>query len=211
MRLWPRVCALPPSPPPPPPQLEPYLCLPPARQQSTDGEGGEAEPGIRHQRGGLSGGTAALPDHPQDVSLNASCSPPPLHTHTVGLGSLCIPTWPREGGLRCSVSPQNPAGGRRDAWGGRMGEGGGEHGWADPSAPHPHSIKDCKWQEKNIVVMEEVVIAPPYQVENCKGKEGSALGHVRKIVEKHFRDVESQKVMQRSQAQQTQKESALSS
>lgn len=31
-------------------------------------------------------------------------------------------------------------------------------------------------------MMEEVVIAPPYQVENCKGKEGSALGHVRKIV-----------------------------
>uniref|UniRef100_A0A8C0FNP4 LSM12 homolog n=1 Tax=Bubo bubo TaxID=30461 RepID=A0A8C0FNP4_BUBBB len=43
------------------------------------------------------------------------------------------------------------------------------------------TIKDCKWQEKNIVVMEEVVIAPPYQVENCKGKEGSALSHVRKI------------------------------
>lgn len=73
------------------------------------------------------------------------------------------------------------------------------------------TIKDCKWQEKNIVVMEEVVIAPPYQVENCKGKEGSALSHVRKIVEKHFRDVESQKVMQRSQAQQTQKETSLSS
>lgn len=46
----------------------------------------------------------------------------------------------------------------------------------------PSSIKDCKWQEKNIVVMEEVVITPPYQVENCKGKEGSALSHVRKIV-----------------------------
>ncbi|XP_064225679.1 protein LSM12 isoform X2 [Aotus nancymaae] len=44
------------------------------------------------------------------------------------------------------------------------------------------TIKDCKWQEKNIVVMEEVVITPPYQVENCKGKEGSALSHVRKIV-----------------------------
>uniref|UniRef100_A0A2K5ZUM3 LSM12 homolog n=1 Tax=Mandrillus leucophaeus TaxID=9568 RepID=A0A2K5ZUM3_MANLE len=43
------------------------------------------------------------------------------------------------------------------------------------------TIKDCKWQEKNIVVMEEVVITPPYQVENCKGKEGSALSHVRKI------------------------------
>ncbi|KAM5272799.1 protein LSM12 [Ctenodactylus gundi] len=75
----------------------------------------------------------------------------------------------------------------------------------------PSSIKDCKWQEKNIVVMEEVVITPPYQVENCKGKEGSALSHVRKIVEKHFRDVESQKILQRSQAQQPQKEAALSS
>ncbi|KAF3816988.1 hypothetical protein GH733_014336 [Mirounga leonina] len=72
------------------------------------------------------------------------------------------------------------------------------------------TIKDCKWQEKNIVVMEEVVITPPYQVENCKGKEGSALSHVRKIVEKHFRDVESQKILQRSQAQQPQKEAALS-
>ncbi|XP_031792522.1 protein LSM12 homolog isoform X2 [Piliocolobus tephrosceles] len=73
------------------------------------------------------------------------------------------------------------------------------------------TIKDCKWQEKNIVVMEEVVITPPYQVENCKGKEGSALSHVGKIVEKHFRDVESQKILQRSQAQQPQKEAALSS
>ncbi|KAF0025746.1 hypothetical protein F2P81_022627 [Scophthalmus maximus] len=73
------------------------------------------------------------------------------------------------------------------------------------------TIKDCKWQEKNIIVMDDVVISPPYQVENCKGKEGSALSHVRKIVEKHFRDVESQKSMQRSQAQQTQKDSTLSS
>lgn len=44
------------------------------------------------------------------------------------------------------------------------------------------SIKDCKWQEKNIIVMDDVVISPPYQVENCKGKEGSALSHIRKIV-----------------------------
>ncbi|TNN84862.1 Protein LSM12 A [Liparis tanakae] len=43
------------------------------------------------------------------------------------------------------------------------------------------TIKDCKWQEKNIIVMDDVVISPPYQVENCKGKEGSALSHVRKI------------------------------
>ncbi len=32
--------------------------------------------------------------------------------------------------------------------------------------------------------MDDVVISPPYQVENCKGKEGSALSHVRKIVSK---------------------------
>lgn len=31
-------------------------------------------------------------------------------------------------------------------------------------------------------MMDDVVISPPYQVENCKGKEGSALSHVRKIV-----------------------------
>ncbi|KAK1794285.1 hypothetical protein P4O66_011179 [Electrophorus voltai] len=73
------------------------------------------------------------------------------------------------------------------------------------------TIKDCKWQEKNIIVMDDVIISPPYQVENCKGKEGSALSHIRKIVEKHFRDVETQKSMQRSQAQQTQKDSSLSS
>lgn len=48
--------------------------------------------------------------------------------------------------------------------------------------PSLRSIKDCKWQEKNIIVMDDVVISPPYQVENCKGKEGSALSHVRKIV-----------------------------
>ncbi|XP_060798444.1 protein LSM12 homolog B isoform X2 [Neoarius graeffei] len=43
------------------------------------------------------------------------------------------------------------------------------------------TIKDCKWQEKNIVVMDDVVITPPYRADNCRGKEGSALGHVRKI------------------------------
>ncbi|TNN03259.1 hypothetical protein fugu_000288 [Takifugu bimaculatus] len=48
------------------------------------------------------------------------------------------------------------------------------------------TIKDCKWQEKNIIVMDDVVISPPYQAENCKGKEGSALSHVRKIVSTQF-------------------------
>ncbi|XP_075436480.1 protein LSM12 isoform X1 [Ascaphus truei] len=73
------------------------------------------------------------------------------------------------------------------------------------------TMKDCKWQEKNIVVMEDVVISPPYQVDNCKGKEGSALSHVRKIVEKHFRDIESQKGVPRPQFQPPQKETSASS
>lgn len=34
--------------------------------------------------------------------------------------------------------------------------------------------------------MDDVVISPPYQVENCKGKEGSALSHIRKIVSFSF-------------------------
>ncbi|XP_048846424.1 protein LSM12 homolog A-like [Brienomyrus brachyistius] len=73
------------------------------------------------------------------------------------------------------------------------------------------TIKDCKWQERNIIVMDDVIITPPYQAENCKGKGGSALSHVRKIVEKHFKDVESQKSVQHSQAQTAQKDSALTS
>ncbi|XP_071774261.2 protein LSM12 homolog A-like [Centroberyx gerrardi] len=58
------------------------------------------------------------------------------------------------------------------------------------------TIKECKWQEQNIVVMDDVIIAPPYQVDDCRGREGregSALSHVRKIVEKHFQDVESRR------------------
>lgn len=35
--------------------------------------------------------------------------------------------------------------------------------------------------------MDDVVISPPYQVDNCKGKEGSALSHVRKIVSATWR------------------------
>uniref|UniRef100_A0A6Q2XFI6 Uncharacterized protein n=1 Tax=Esox lucius TaxID=8010 RepID=A0A6Q2XFI6_ESOLU len=78
------------------------------------------------------------------------------------------------------------------------------------------SLEEYYWKTSmtlntNIIVMDDVVITPPYQADNCKGKEGSALSHVRKIVEKHFRDVESQKSMPRSQAQQTQKDSTLSS
>uniref|UniRef100_A0A673GXB7 Protein LSM12 homolog B n=1 Tax=Sinocyclocheilus rhinocerous TaxID=307959 RepID=A0A673GXB7_9TELE len=53
------------------------------------------------------------------------------------------------------------------------------------------TIKDCRWQEKNIIVMDDVVISPPYQVDNCKGKDGSALSHVRKIVSRLNSELQS--------------------
>lgn len=48
-----------------------FLSLTLACQQSTDGEGGEAEPGLCNQRWRLPGGPAALPDHSQDVSCGS--------------------------------------------------------------------------------------------------------------------------------------------
>ncbi|KAK3108098.1 hypothetical protein FSP39_001151 [Pinctada imbricata] len=46
------------------------------------------------------------------------------------------------------------------------------------------TLSEVKWDGKNIIVMDEVTICPPYGVEDCKTKrEGSqALSHVRKIV-----------------------------
>ncbi|KAH3698714.1 hypothetical protein DPMN_086261 [Dreissena polymorpha] len=45
-----------------------------------------------------------------------------------------------------------------------------------------------------IVVMDEVTIRPPYNLESCHGKEGSkALDHVKKIVQKFIREYGQQK------------------
>ncbi|XP_077978566.1 protein LSM12-like [Glandiceps talaboti] len=52
----------------------------------------------------------------------------------------------------------------------------------------------CKWQEKNIIVIDEVTIVPPYGPDNCKSKDAQALGHVKKIIEKHIREQHSQQV-----------------
>lgn len=46
-------------------------------------------------------------------------------------------------------------------------------------------INEVTWQGKNIVVMNQVTITPPYRPENCKpvGKgDGDAVNHVRRIV-----------------------------
>lgn len=52
---------------------------------------------------------------------------------------------------------------------------------------HPSRIVDVRWENQNIVVMNTVVIKPPYRVDDCKVfKEcpGNAqvLAHISKIV-----------------------------
>ena len=46
-------------------------------------------------------------------------------------------------------------------------------------------ITDVKWEGQKIVVMDQVVVVPPYKTENCSLKEGcpqQALQHVKKLV-----------------------------
>ncbi|CAL1534091.1 unnamed protein product [Lymnaea stagnalis] len=49
------------------------------------------------------------------------------------------------------------------------------------------TISDCRWIEKDIVVLGEVTIKPPYGPRDLHCSEGSkALAHISKIVEKHY-------------------------
>ena len=51
------------------------------------------------------------------------------------------------------------------------------------------TLAESRWEGKNIVVMEEVTIRPPYGIDDCQGKAGSqVLNHVRKIIQKHMSD-----------------------
>ncbi|KAL5006427.1 hypothetical protein ScPMuIL_015233 [Solemya velum] len=56
------------------------------------------------------------------------------------------------------------------------------------------TISETKWDGKDIVVMDEVRIHPPYGVTDCSGKESShSLNHVKKIVKKYLDDTETQR------------------
>jgi len=44
------------------------------------------------------------------------------------------------------------------------------------------------WDGKDIRVMDQVTINPPYLPENVKGNMDKAVNHVKKIVEKHLKD-----------------------
>lgn len=45
-----------------------------------------------------------------------------------------------------------------------------------------HRIEDVAWEGKNIRVMDQVTISPPYHPENVQGNMEKAVNHVRKIV-----------------------------
>uniref|UniRef100_A0A8D8W1P6 Protein LSM12 homolog n=1 Tax=Cacopsylla melanoneura TaxID=428564 RepID=A0A8D8W1P6_9HEMI len=54
------------------------------------------------------------------------------------------------------------------------------------------TMPEVSWEGKNIVIMNEVTITPPYKPENVKGQSDSkAYIHVRKMVEKHLKDIQS--------------------
>ncbi|XP_033761703.1 protein LSM12 homolog [Pecten maximus] len=59
------------------------------------------------------------------------------------------------------------------------------------------TLNDSRWEGKNIVVMDEVSIRPPYNVEDCRGRDGQLLSHVKKIVRKHHVTEEGQKTESR--------------
>ncbi|XP_071102779.1 protein LSM12-like [Haliotis cracherodii] len=57
------------------------------------------------------------------------------------------------------------------------------------------TISDVRWDGSNIIVMDEVVIKPPYRYEDCsarKSESSQALQHVRKIVSKFLQEESSQ-------------------
>jgi len=53
------------------------------------------------------------------------------------------------------------------------------------------TIDDVCWSGKDIKVMEQVTIKPPYLPENVIGNADKAVNHVKKIVEKHLKDQSS--------------------
>lgn len=51
------------------------------------------------------------------------------------------------------------------------------------------TIKEVRWRDNDIVVFDDVVISPPYQLDNMKGSASSKeYTYIRKLVEKHMKD-----------------------
>lgn len=50
------------------------------------------------------------------------------------------------------------------------------------------SIDDVNWDGDKIIVLNEVTISPPYRIENVSGDKDASVIHVKKIVDKHWKE-----------------------
>ncbi|XP_051154783.1 protein LSM12-like [Leptopilina boulardi] len=67
------------------------------------------------------------------------------------------------------------------------------------------TINDIVWSGQNIVVFNTVTIIPPYKVDNVHSKvDDQAYIHVKKVVEKHMKDMAAADIPQPEQQQQEQ-------
>jgi hypothetical protein len=57
-----------------------------------------------------------------------------------------------------------------------------------------YRIEEVAWDGDNIVVLNEVRISPPYKVEDVKGDKEASVIHVKKIVDRHWKELSSSSV-----------------
>jgi len=53
------------------------------------------------------------------------------------------------------------------------------------------TIDEVAWDGEKIVVLNEVTISPPYRIENVSGEKEASVIHVKKIVDKHWKEQQS--------------------
>lgn len=54
-----------------------------------------------------------------------------------------------------------------------------------------YRIDEVAWDGEKIVVLNEVTISPPYRIENVSGEKEASVIHVKKIVDKHWKEQQS--------------------
>jgi len=53
------------------------------------------------------------------------------------------------------------------------------------------TIDEVAWDGEKIVVLNEVTISPPYRIDNVSGEKEASVIHVKKIVDKHWKEQQS--------------------
>lgn len=51
-----------------------------------------------------------------------------------------------------------------------------------------HRIDEVAWDGEKILVLNEVRISPPYKVDNVQGDKEASVTHVRKMVDKYWKE-----------------------